>query len=345
MPSKMTRQIVQRLGILVVWLSALSLGSASAGLALDKVRFGTNWVAQPEHGGFYQALADGTYEKYGLDVTILPGGPLANNRLLLPVGRLDFYMGGNMIQAFNAVEQKIPIVTVASIFQKEPQILMSQPGQGMDTWESLKTSPLVLIGREGLASYFQWMKAEHGFKEEQTRPYTFNSGPFIASKRAVQEGYVTSEPLTIEKTAGFKPNVFLLADYGFNGYSTTIETRRELIDKQPDLVKRFVEASIIGWYNYLYGNNLAANLLIKKDNPEMSDEQIAYSIAKMKEYGIVDSGDSLKLGIGALTDERMQSFFDKMVKAGVTKPGLPFKQSYTTQFVNKGVGLELRPKP
>ncbi|MBY0613017.1 MAG: ABC transporter substrate-binding protein [Beijerinckiaceae bacterium] len=331
--------------VFIATLLAFITTIAGVAKAEDKVRFGTNWLAEPEHGGYYQALADGTYKKYGLDVTILAGGPLANNRLLLPAGKLDFYMGANMIQAFDVVEQGIPTIVVAAMFQKEPQVLMSHPGQGLDTFADLKKSPLILVSKEGLAGFYQWMKADYGFREEQTRPYTFNPGPFLSNKQAVQEGYVSSEPLTIEKAGGFKPNVFLLADQGFSGYSTTLETRIEMIQKNPDLVKRFVEASIIGWYNYIYGDNKAANALIKKDNPEMTDELIAYSIAKMKEYGIVDSGDSLKLGIGSMTDARMKDFFDKMAKSKVVKADLPYQKAYTTQFVNKGVGLELRPKP
>jgi len=176
------------------------------------------------------------------------------------------------------------------------------------------------------------------------RPYTFNPQPFLADKHSAMQGYVTSEPYAVEKTAGFKPGIILLADYGFNTYSTLIETRRDVIDKKPDLVQRFVNASIVGWYNYLYGNNAAANALIKKLNPEMTDEQIVFSITKMKEYGIVDSGDTLKLGIGAMTDDRWSEFYNTMVKAGVVKAGLDYKKAYTTQFVNKSVGLDLRPK-
>ena len=158
------------------------------------------------------------------------------------------------------------------------------------------------------------------------------------------QGYVTSEPYAVEKMAGFKPRIILLADYGFNTYSTLIETRRDLIDKNPDLVQRFVSASLIGWYNYLYGNNAAANAMIKKLNPEMTDELLAYSIARMKEYGIVDSGDSLHDGIGAMNDARMASFFDKMVRARVVRSDIDYRKSYTLRFINKAVGLDLRPK-
>ncbi len=318
------------------------LTAAASAQKLDKVSFATNWVAEAEHGGWYQALADGTFKKYGLDVSIVPGGPNINNRLLLPVGKIDFYLSANLLQAFDAVEQKIPTVAVAAMFQKDPQVLLAHPDTGIEKFEDLKNLTL-LVSKEGLATYFQWMKREFGFKEEQTKPYTFNPQPFLADRRTAMQGYVTSEPFAVEKQGHFKPKIFLLADYGFDTYSTLIETRRELVDNNPDLVRRFVHASIIGWYNYIYGDNKAANALIRKDNPEMTDELLAYSVAKMKEFGIVDSGDSLQLGVGAMTDARVASFFDKMVRAGVVKPNVDFRSAYTLQFVNKHVGLELRP--
>ena len=324
-------------------IAAATLLAATGALAADKVVYGTNWLAEAEHGGYYQALADGTFAKYGLDVTISQGGPQANGRLLLATGKMDFYMGGNMIQAFTAVEQNIPIVVVAAHFQKEPQIVMSHPGAGLDKWSDLPKAT-AFVGKEGLASFYQWMRMDAGFKEENVKPYNFNAGPFIADKNSIQQGYLTSEPYEVEKQGKFKPNIFLLADQGFSTYATTIETRAETVAKNPDLVQRFVDASTVGWYNYLYGDNKKANDLIKKDNPEMTDEQIAFSIAKMKEYGIVDSGDTLKTGIGTMTDARMQDFFDKMAKAGVVNKAIDFKKSYTLQFVNKSVGLDLRPK-
>ena len=221
--------------------------------------------------------------------------------------------------------------------------MVTHPEFKMTKLEDLK--PLTLfVSKEGVASYFQWLKNEYGFNERMVRPYTFNSQPFLANRQSAMQGYVTSEPFAIEKVTGKKPGVILLADYGFTAYSTLIETTTELIDKKPDLVQRFVDASIMGWYNYLYGDNTAANAMIKKLNPEMTDALLAYSIAKMKEYGIVDSGDTLKNGIGAMTDARVASFFDKMVRAGVVKRDIDFRKAYTLRFVNKAVGLELRPK-
>jgi NitT/TauT family transport system substrate-binding protein len=324
----------------LLWALLAGLAGAQA-QSLDKVRFGTNWVAEAEHGGFYQALADGTYRKYGLDVEIVSGGPNINNRILLPVGKLDFFMSANTLQSFDAVEQNIPTVAVAASFQKDPQVLVAR--QDVNSFEDLKSRTL-FISKEGMTTFFQWLKADYGFDENKVKPYTFNPQPFLADRNSAMQGYVTSEPYAIEKIGGFKPKVFLLADRGFDAYSTLIETRRELVEKNPKLVQRFVDASIIGWYNYLYGDNRPGNDLIKKNNPEMTDELLAYSVAKMKEYGIVDSGEAIILGIGAMTDARMRSFFDKMVRAGVVKSTIDYRRAYTLQFVNKSVGLNLRPK-
>jgi NitT/TauT family transport system substrate-binding protein len=332
-----------RAGLTAIAVTMTAAAGPAAAQALDKVTFGTNWVAEAEHGGFYQALADGTYRKYGLDVTIRQGGPSVNNRILLPVGKIDFFLSANNLQGFDAVTQNIPTVEVAAYFQKDPQVLIAHPDQGITKLQDLKSLTL-FISPEGVATYFQWLKAAYGFKDSQVKPYTFNPQPFLVNKKSAMQGYVTSEPFAIEKAAHFEPKVFLLADEGLAGYSTLIETRRDLVDKKPDLVQRFVDASTIGWYNYLYHDNSAANALIKQQNPEMTDDLLAYSVGAMKKYGIVDSGDALTLGVGAMTDARMKSFFDEMVRAGVVKPSVDYRRAYTLQFVDKKVGLDLRPK-
>ena len=340
---------MKRSMLILAAVAAFSVPLAGHALAqsgqkpLDKVNFATNWLPQAEHGGHYQAVADGTYARYGLDVTITPGGPQANNRMALVAGKADFYMTANLIPSFSALEQKIPVVAVASIFQKDPFVFMSHPGQGFDRWEDLSKAT-AFVGAEAMAGIFQWLRQEYGFRESNVKPYTFNPAPFIADKKSIQQGYLTSEPFAVEQAGKFRPNIFLAADHGFDTYSTLIEARRDTVEKRPDLVQRFVDASIIGWYNYLYGDNTAANARIKRENPDMSDAQIAFSIAKMKEYGVVDSGDSLTQGIGAMTDARVKSFYDKMTKAGVIKPGLDLSAAYTLRFVNKGVGLNLRPQ-
>lgn len=315
---------------------------AAPSLAADliPVTYGTNWVAQAEHGGFYQAVADGTYKACGLDVTIVPGGPQVNNQALMLAGKLDFYMGGTLDAMFGA-QQGLPLVNVAAMFQKEPQVILTHPGKIPD-FQSMKG--LTTIFTADGAAYWEWMKSAYGFTDEQRKPYTFNSAPFIADENSAMQGYLTSEPFSVEKEAGWKPDVWLLADQGYTSYSTTIQATKDTVEKKPDVVKCFVDGSITGWYNYLYNDNKAANAAIIAANPDMTQESIDYAISKLKSEGIVDSGDSLTMGIGAMTDARMKDFYAKMVKAGVIPDGVDISQSYTTAFVDKGVGLDLKPK-
>ena len=318
---------------------------ATASFAQEKVVFATNWKAQAGHGGFYQALADGTYKKMGLDVEIQQGGPQVNNRPLLPVGKIDFLMGGNLLQSFDNVKNGVPTTVVAAIFQKDPQAIFAHPGQGYDKFSDVAKAGTVFISKDGQFSFWQWMKAEHGFKDEQLKPYAFNVGPFLADKKSAQQGYSISEPISIKAQAGFDPVVHLLADNGFSTYSTIIETRADLVKNKPEMVQKFVDASLIGWYNYLYGDNKAANEMIMKANPDTSAANIAGSIELMKKLGIVDSGDALQNGIGSMSTLRVKDFYDKMVKAGLYKAGdVDLGKVATTQFVNKKSGMDVKQK-
>lgn len=316
------------------------LGACAGALAQDKVTFATNWKAQAAHGGFYQALADGTYAKHGLEVTIQPGGPQVNNRPLLPAGRIDFLMTGNLLHSFDNVKNKVPTVVVAAMFQKDPQALMAHPGQGYEKFEALKTAPLALVAKDGQFSWWQWLKVAHGFRDEALKPYNYNLGPFLANPRAIQQGYSVAEPIYVRNQGKFEPVVHLLADHGFSTYSTVIEAHAETVKNKPALVQRFVDASILGWVNYLYGNRQAANALMIRHNPEMTEAEIEASVALMKAQGIVDSGDALTQGIGTMNAARIQDFHAQMLKAGLYKPGeVDLSKVATFQFVNKKVGL------
>jgi NitT/TauT family transport system substrate-binding protein len=325
------------------WLVLATALSAAGAHAQDKVTFATNWKAQAAHGGFYQAVADGTYRKYGLEVTIQPGGPQVNNRPLLPAGRIDFLMTGNLLHNFDNAKNGVPTIAVAALFQKEPQALMAHPGQGYEKFEALKNAPVALIGKDSQFTWWQWLKVAHGFKDEALRPYNFNLGPFLANKKAVQQGYSVAEPIYIENQGKFAPVVHLLADHGFSTYSTLIEARLDTVKNKPELVQRFVDASILGWVNYLYGDRKAANALMLEDNPEVTEAEMEASVRLMKQQGIVDSGESLQNGIGAMNAGRVKDFHAQMVKAGLYKPGeVDLSKVATYQFVNKKVGLDVK---
>lgn len=318
-------------------LTIVALGSSAS--AQDKVVFGTNWLAQAEHGGFYQAVVDGTYSRYGLDVTIRQGGPQAPNRQLLIANQIDFYIGG--MTTIDAAAQGVPIVAVAAIFQKDPQVLLAHPDATFTDLASLRSASKIIMGKDTFFSgYWPWIKSTfEGFSDDIYEPYTFNPAPFLADPMAVQQGYLTSEPFEIEQQTGWMPKLFVLADFGYQPYATVVQTQQRLIDESPDLVQRFVDASAIGWYNYLHGDNTGANALIINDNPEMTEERIAFAIGKLKEHGIVISQEAQVKGIGCMTDARWSHFYREMSDAGVYPPGLDISEAYTTRFTCKGVGM------
>jgi NitT/TauT family transport system substrate-binding protein len=333
---------LERTFMRLAFIAALSLlcGAVSA---QDKVVFATNWKAQAAHGGFYQALADGTYRRYGLDVTILQGGPQVNNRPLLPAGRIDFLMTGNLLHSFDNVKNGVPTVVVAAMFQKDPQALIAHPGQGFEKFDALKNAPVALIAKDGQFTWWQWLKVTHGFRDEALKPYNYNLGPFLANPKSIQQGYSVAEPIYVQAQGSFKPVVHLLADHGFSTYSTLIEARADTVARKPDLVQRFVDASIIGWVNYLYGNRAPAAALMKRDNPELTDAEMEASVQLMKAQGVVDSGESLANGIGAMGEARIRDFHAQMVKAGLYKPGeVDLTKVAAFQFVNRKVGLALK---
>jgi NitT/TauT family transport system substrate-binding protein len=325
--------------------AALALCLASLAHAEDKVTFATNWKAQAAHGGFYQAVVDGTYKKYGLDVTIQQGGPQVNNRPLLPAGRIDFLMAGNLLHSFDNVKNGVPTMVVAAMFQKDPQALIAHPKQGYEKFEALKNAPLALVAKDAQFTWWQWLKVTHGFKDEVIKPYNYNLGPFLANPKAIQQGYSVAEPIYVENQGKFKPVVHLLADHGFSTYSTLIEARADTVKRQPELVQRFVDASIVGWVNYLYGDRKAANAMMLKDNPEMTPAEIERSVLLMKQQGIIDSGEAITNGIGAMSASRIKDFHDQMVKAGLYKAGeVDLAKVATLRFINRKVGVDIKLK-
>jgi NitT/TauT family transport system substrate-binding protein len=329
----MSRLMRTFLGVLLVALCAALARTASA----ESVTFGTDWKAEAEHGGYYQAIAAGIYKRYGLEVTLRPGGPQVNHAQLLAAGVLDFNIASNSFVSLNFVRENIPMVAVAAIFQKDPSVLIAHPGEGEDSLAALKGKP-IMIGSDTRVTSWQFLKQKFGYTDDQIRPYTFSVAPFLADPKAIQQGYLTSEPFTIEKE-GVQPVVLLLADAGYSGYGGLIETSAKLATEKPDLVQRFVDASIEGWYSYLHGDPAPGNALIKQDNPEMTDALLAYGIGKMKEYGVVDGGDAKASGIGAMTEARWRDFFDTMVKAGLYPADTEFEKAFTLRFVNKKVGM------
>ncbi|MFQ3623580.1 MAG: ABC transporter substrate-binding protein [Acetobacteraceae bacterium] len=312
-------------------------GARVSAQTLDRVSFQTNWRAQAEHGGYYQAVAAGIYRRYGIECDLRMGGPQQNPSQLLLAGRVDMIMS-NGFQALNYVRENLPFLAIAAVMQKDPQILMTHEGNGINSFEDMRGRP-ILIGAGGRVTYWPFLRARFGFTDEQIRPYTFNLGPFLQDRMAIQQGFLSSEPFSARE-AGANPRVFLIADAGYENYQTTIDISRRMVAEKRDLVQRFVDATMEGWTQYMRKQDIgAANALIMRDNPEMTQARIDYAIESMNRNGIVLSGDAERLGIGAMTHERWERFYTTMVTAGVYPAGMAFRNAYSLDFINRRVGL------
>ncbi|HTW68502.1 MAG TPA: ABC transporter substrate-binding protein [Acetobacteraceae bacterium] len=317
---------------LLTGLAATIAAPAIARAATDHITFGLDWKAEAEYGGYYQAAATGIYAKHGLDVSVQQGGPEVNHTQLLLAGRLDFNICSNSFLALNFVKENIPFRTVAAMFQKDPSVLIAHHGEGNDSFAALKGKP-IMISADTRVGWWNFLKAKFGYSDSQIRPYTFNLQPFLANKKAIQQGYLGSEPFSIKQATGKMPVVLLVADAGFAGYASLIATSDKNIDTRPDLVKRFVDASIEGWYSYLNGDPAPANKLIKQANPEMTDALIAYGRGSLIQHGILTSGDAAKLGIGAMTSARWDAFYQATESEGLYPKGMDISKAYTLKFV------------
>ncbi len=295
--------------------ASFALAFAASAQAQEKITYMTNWYAQAEHGGFYQAVANGTYKKYGLDVTVKMGGPQVNIMQLMAAGQADCIMGSSDLQMMVARSGGLPVVTLAAVFQKDPQVLIAH--EDVKRFEDMK-GKTILIAPSARQGYWLWLKTKYGFEDAQTRPYTFNIQPFVADANTVQQGYLTSEPFAVQK-AGVKANTFLFADHGWPSYATTISCMEDTVKKRGKAMEAFVRGTMEGWKSYL-ADPAPGNALIKKDNPNMTDEQLAYSVAKLKEMGIITGGDAGKAGLGTMTDARIRQSYAFLVENKLVDP-------------------------
>jgi NitT/TauT family transport system substrate-binding protein len=315
-----------------IGLALCALAAPAGAAAGTPVTFVTDWKAQAEHGGFYEALAEGLYAKRGLAVKIVQGGPSVNVPQLIAGGAADMGIGSNDFIALNIVKAGAPIRAVMAVFQKDPQVLITHPRKDIRSLADMKGKP-IMISDAATSAFWPWLKAKYGFEDSQIRKYTFNLAPFLVDPGAIQEGYLTSEPYTIEKQGRFKPQVFLLADNGYPGYANMVFAAQKWIDTKPQAVQAFVDATAEGWRDYLYGNPVPANALIQRDNPDMTGDVIAQAIAKMKSYGIAGPASEKGAHIGRMTDAQWKLFFDTMTAEGLYPKTLDYRKAYTLKFL------------
>jgi NitT/TauT family transport system substrate-binding protein len=295
----------------------------------ERIVFAMDWKAQPEQGGFFQALAAGLYKQRGLDVEIRSGGPGLDNQQLMAAGAVDMALGSNSFFALNLVKAGAPVVAVMASLQKDPQVLMAHPDDPAQSLADLKGRP-ILLSDSSINTMFVWLKSSFGFSDRQIRKYTGNPAPFIVDRRGIQQGYVSSEPFQIRRVAGWTPKVWLLADHGYQGYAAMVLVRRDWIETKHDVVQAFVDATIEGWRQYIAADRTPGDALIQQRNPDISDELIAFAKQQMRERHIVETPDA---PIGSMTEARWHALFDVAVSQGVYASDLDWKRAFTLEFL------------
>jgi NitT/TauT family transport system substrate-binding protein len=247
----------------------------------------------------------------------------------MAAGQTDCIMGSSDMQIMVARAGGVPVVTVAAIFQKDPQVFIAH--EQVKSFEDMKDKT-ILIAPSAQRGYWLWLKSKYGLQDSQVRPYTFNIQPFVADKNTVQQGYLTSEPFAVQK-AGVKANTFLFADHGWTSYATTISCMDDTVKNRPKVIDSFVKATMEGWKSFL-ADPAPAAALIKKDNPNMTDEQIAYSVGKLKEMGIVTAGEARTAGIGTMNEARIRQNHEFLVANRLVEPGkVKVEDAFRLEFI------------
>jgi NitT/TauT family transport system substrate-binding protein len=315
---------------LAACLAFTALGAA----AQEKLTYISTWRAQAEHGGYYQALAKGYYKDCGVDLSIRPAGPGVNPQQMFAAGAVDIMMASHSEVVLQLNQQGFASRAVMAVFQKNPQILMTHAGNGIEKIEDMRGKP-VMVNANSRNTYWAFLKVKYGFTDEQIRPYSGQIAPWLVDKSAIQQAFVTNEPYRVNKETGQQPKVFMLSELGWGSYASISIVPQKLIDTKPKAVQCFVDASRKGWDEFLNKDASPAVALIKKDNPDNPDDVIEYVIKTMKARGIVQSGDALTQGIGAMSDQRWKDFVAMQVQAGLVPAGFDHRTVYTNQFLAK----------
>ena len=310
------------LGTLI--LSAFSIPT----YANENITLLTSWYAQAEQGGYYQALATGIYKRYGLDVSIKSGGPQINGMQLLLSKRADVIIGYDL-QLLEAVQRGFQAKAIAAPFQFDPQGLLTHAS--VTSLDGLKNQT-ILVSSSGQSTWWPWLKGKYHLSDSQVRPYTFNIQPFVADPNMAQQAYVSSEVFQAKK-AGVKSNFFLFSEHGYPPYGGILITRPDMINNHKEAMQKFVQASMEGWVSYL-NHPAPGNALIKKDNPNMTDDLLDWAVLQIKNHHLIDGGDAATLGWGIMTQSRWQKTRDFMVNAKLLNADTDWKQAYTTEFVD-----------
>ena len=313
---------------LVVGCGKKAAEPSATAAAPVKIRFQTDWYPQPEHGGYYQALAKGYYAAEGLDVEILPGGPNAQVMASVAVGRADLGMT-NGDDVIVAIARGVPIKMVGAEMQRDPQGILFHAEHPLKSLQDLQGR--TLMAGSG-STWIEVMRKKLGV-EFTLLPLVGDLARFMNSTEFVQQCFVTNEPY-FAKQRGANVGALLIASDTYEPYRVMFASQ-DFIAKHPEVVAKFVRASVHGWVDYLGGDPAPANKILAEKRSDLTPEFMAYSIKAMNEYKLV-SGDPAKGEFaGQITAARLEKQIKLLQEVGVLDKPVAVADVATFEFIPK----------
>jgi NitT/TauT family transport system substrate-binding protein len=296
---------------------------------LFKVTLQLDWVAEPEHGGFYQALAKGYFKEAGLDVTILEGGQNAFVMQKLATGKVDIGQADST-NTLIAIAQGLPVIQIGAVFQNDPSVLMLHADNPVKRFEDLDGKTIMARPEWAFLLYLKY-KYHINFN---LIPQEFSVANFIADKNFIQQGYYTAEPYYIVKGGAKYPKFLFAWDAGFDAY-TAIVANRPWAERNPDKLRAFMAAYIRGEKDYIEGDPTPAHDIMKRLNKNDTDDFLAFCRKMMIDGGLV-TGRNAKddSQTGRITPERFAIQIRQLEDLGIIPKGkLTVDQVMTTAYL------------
>ncbi len=312
-PLKSAPQPLRLATLLPIAALAAACGGPSADTGLLRVQ--TDWFAQPEHGGYYQAWAGGGYDAAGLEVEIIQGGPNALPLQSVARGRATFGFS-RADDVIAAIDRGMPLVIVAATLQRDPQALMFHADDPAETWEDLDGRRVMAMPGSIWIDYL-----EHHFEVNlEIVSLDYGLGRFLADPELIQQCFISNQPF-YARGEGVEVKTWLIAETGYDPYHALF-AHRDFVRENPETVTRFLRASEQGWREYLEGDPSPADEIILRRNAAMSPEFIDYARQTMRRLNLVTGNPEDGESIGRLDRDRTENLLREMRAMGVIGDGL-----------------------
>lgn len=298
-----------------------------------RLRVAAGGPAGALHGGFYQAIATGAYERRGLNVEILAGPSGADIPALLAASAVELAIGRDSFLPMRLIAERAPVKAVAAFLQKDPVVLMAHPGQELEDLTVLR-GRRILMEPADQAGFWTWLRARFDLAADQAQAGApeDNLKAFRADPESVLIGRATDGASSLVAPAvGFAPLVLTPAEDGYPSYSSLVLAPNAFARDNAQALRDFIAASVEGWRDYVHGEGAKGDALIRRANPDLSQRRLDAARQTLRAEAMVDGGDAALYGLGTMTPERWQAFADQTQTAYSAPPD--WREAFTIQYL------------